>query len=136
LAGVLELKTDILIPAAIGGVIHGENAARIDAKLIVEGANLPITCEADNTLGDRGIPIVPGILANAGGVTVSYLEWVQNRNRYQWDEARVNRDLEKRMRAAWEAMRARAKADGVGYRMAAYLIAVERVKNAIEMRGF
>lgn len=134
--GLLELEVDILVPAAIGNVINSENARQIAAGLIVEAANMPVNCEADAILRDRGITIVPDILANAGGVTVSYLEWVQNRQRYQWDEQQVNDELEQRLETAWQAVSARAEDEAVDLRLAAYMIAIERVKQAVDMRGF
>ena len=133
---MLELDVDILIPAAIGGVIHENNVDNIVARLIVEAANMPITCRADNTLNERGTIILPDILANAGGVTVSYLEWVQNRQRYQWHKDKVIEQLEKRLGKAWEEVKARTNKDKLNYRQAAYVIAVERIITAINLRGF
>ena len=133
---LLELEVDILVPAAVGNVISAENARQIAAGLIVEAANMPVDCEADAILRERGKTIVPDILANAGGVTVSYLEWVQNRQRYQWDEQQVNAELEQRLETAWQSVSARAEAEAVDLRLAAYMIAVERVKQAVDMRGF
>jgi glutamate dehydrogenase (NAD(P)+) len=133
---LLELEVDILIPAAIGHVITADNAGQIQAGLIVEAANMPIDCEADAILRERGINVVPDILANAGGVTVSYLEWVQNRQRYQWSEQQVNDELAQRLKQAWQAVSDRAAADTVDLRLAAYMIAIERVKRAVRLRGF
>jgi len=133
---LLELEVDILVPAAIGNVITAENAKQIAAGLIVEAANMPVDCEADTILRERGVTIVPDILANAGGVTVSYLEWVQNRQRYQWDEQQVNAELEQRLETAWQSVSARAEDEAVDLRLAAYMIAVERIKQAVDMRGF
>jgi len=133
---LLELEVDILIPAAIGHVITGQNAAQIQAGLIVEAANMPIDCEGDTVLRERGTMIVPDILANAGGVTVSYLEWVQNRQRYQWDEKQVNDELEQRLDRAWQQVCERAEEAEVDLRLAAYMIAIERVVKAIQLRGF
>ncbi len=133
---LLALDVDVLIPAALGGVITADNAGRIRAPLIIEAANLPVTCAADPVLRERGTTIIPDILANAGGVTVSYLEWVQNRIRYRWDEERVNRELEEKMRSAWDDVARRVSRDGLTHREAAYLAAVARVLAAIEMRGF
>jgi glutamate dehydrogenase (NAD(P)+) len=133
---LLELEVDILVPAAIGNVITAENAEQIAAGLIVEAANMPIDCEADAILRKRGTTVVPDILANAGGVTVSYLEWVQNRQRYQWNEQQVNAELEQRLETAWQSVSARAADEAVDLRLAAYMIAVERVKQAVDMRGF
>jgi glutamate dehydrogenase (NAD(P)+) len=133
---ILELDVDILIPAAIGNVITAENAEQINARLIVEAANMPIDCQADSILRKRGIHVAPDILANAGGVTVSYLEWVQNHQHFQWSEQKVNEELEQRLATAWEAVRQKAKDENVDFRLAAYMVAVERVKQAIELRGF
>ena len=133
---LLELDVDVLIPAAVGGVINEENANRLKTKLIVEAANMPVTCDADTLLQERGVVIVPDILANAGGVTVSYLEWVQNRQRYQWSSDEVNQELEKRLTKAWQSVKKRATEEDLNYRQAAYVIAVERIVSAINMRGF
>lgn len=133
---LLTLDVDVLIPAAIEGVLNGSNADEIDADLIVEAANLPTDCHAARVLEERGIPVVPDILANAGGVTVSYLEWVQNRKRYRWAEERVNDELEGFLRRAWDDVHAAAEEDGVSYRLAAYRIAAARVMEATRLRGF
>lgn len=135
-AELLELDVDVLIPAAIGGVIDQENVDKIKAKLIIEAANMPITCDADSQLHDAGVAVVPDILANAGGVTASYLEWVQNRQRYQWSASEMNKELERRLAAAWDNVRKRATEEGLNYRQAAYVIAVERIVKAINLRGF
>lgn len=133
---LLKLDVDILIPAAIEEVITEDNVDQVGARLIVEAANMPLTTAAVEALANRGIPVIPDILANAGGVTVSYLEWVQNRQRYRWKEEKVNKELEATLRAAWENVCHRAEKEDVGYRMAAYIIATERVKEAIQLRGF
>jgi glutamate dehydrogenase (NAD(P)+) len=133
---LLQLDVDILIPAAIGGVVNKDNADQIKAKLIVEAANMPVTCGADAILESKGTKIVPDILANAGGVTVSYLEWVQNRQRYQWPANKVKDILEKRMIDAWKKVKNRAHDNDYTYRLAAYAIAVEKIHQAIKMRGF
>lgn len=133
---LLQLDTDILIPAAVGGVINEDNVNKVKAQLIVEAANMPITCHADAKLNERGIVVIPDILANAGGVTVSYLEWVQNRQRYQWQEQKVNEELKRRLRRAWDEVKARARHDQLTYRKAAYVIAVERIMKAVSLRGF
>ncbi|MBI1312296.1 Glu/Leu/Phe/Val dehydrogenase [bacterium] len=133
---LLELKVDILIPAAVSDVINEDNADHVQADMIVEAANLPITFDGAAILTDRRIRVVPDILANAGGVTVSYLEWVQNRQRYRWSEKKVNRKLNDTLRRAWQAMLRRADEEEVTFRMAALLIAIERVCEATELRGF
>ncbi|MFN2526545.1 MAG: Glu/Leu/Phe/Val dehydrogenase [Actinomycetota bacterium] len=133
---LLEVECDILIPAAIDGVITGDNADRLKTKMVVEAANGPITPSADRMLQDRGIPIVPDILANAGGVAVSYLEWVQNIQQFRWELENVNFDLKKRMTRATGAVFSRAEAEGTTLREAAFDIAVERVARAAELRGY
>ncbi|HKK27299.1 MAG TPA: Glu/Leu/Phe/Val dehydrogenase dimerization domain-containing protein [Gemmatimonadota bacterium] len=133
---LLALDVDVLVPAAIEGVLHGGNVGDVRARLVVEGANLPTTCDAHELLVERGTPVVPDILANAGGVTVSYLEWVQNRERVRWEAERVNRELERVLGEAWKVVCDRAEEEGVDYRMAAYEVAVGRVREAIELRGF
>jgi len=135
-ADLLELKVDILVPAAIGHVITGKNAGRVRSGLIVEAANMPLDCEADELLRDQGVTIVPDLLANAGGVTVSYFEWVQNRQSYRWSEEDVNDELERRLGKAWDLVSGRAEKERVDLRLAAYMIAVERVIRAINLRGF
>jgi len=132
---LLELDVDILIPAAIGHVITRDNVENVKAGLVVEAANMPVESEADEVLAERGIHVVPDLLANAGGVTVSYLEWVQNQNRYQWSEEKVNRELKERMGQAWEETSSRAGEEDISLRLAAYSTAVERVINAIHLRG-
>jgi glutamate dehydrogenase (NAD(P)+) len=121
---------------AVGGVIHKENADRVEARMVVEAANLPLTWEGDRILRERGITVIPDILANAGGVTVSYLEWVQNRQRYRWAEGRVNDELERRLRRAWTDVCDRARQEQTTYRLAAYQIALGRTIEAIRLRGF
>jgi len=133
---LLAEDVDILIPAALGGAIHGGNVDSIRAGMIVEAANLPVTCDADPVLAERGVTVVPDLLANSGGVIVSYLEWVQNREGYRWSVEQVNGELEKRLGHAWESVRERAESEDVPYRRAAYLIAVERVDEATALRGF
>ncbi len=134
-AKLLKLPVDILIPAAIENTITKENASQIQAKLIIEGANIPISYEADEILNKMSIPIIPDIMANAGGVIVSYLEWSQNHQRYQWVKSRVLEELEKMLKTAWDLVIQKKKKDNITYREAAYIIAIERVKTAILMRG-
>jgi len=107
----------------------------VRAGLVVEAANMPTTAEASDMLESRGVPVVPDILANAGGVTVSYLETVQNRQRYRWPRERVDREQETILRRAWEQVRDRAAEEEIPYREAAWLVAIERVLEATEMRG-
>lgn len=132
---LLSLDVDVLIPAALGGSINAENAKSVQAKLIVEGANLPITPEANEMLGKRGIEIMPDILANAGGVVVSHLEWVQNREGYTWELVRVEDAMEERMQRAFRDVVDYAKENNLSYRHSAYCIAVKRVAQAHELLG-
>ena len=127
---------DILIPAAVGGVITEENVDQIQAKVIVEGANGPVYPIADRILSDRGILILPDILANAGGVTVSYFEWVQNRQHYRWTLDRVRQELEHTLSDAFEKVWQTANQHDVSLRTAAYMIAINRVQRAGELAGF
>ena len=133
---LLELECDILIPAAIEGVIHSGNADKIKTKLLVEAANGPTTPVADRIICGRGIPVAPDILANAGGVTVSYFEWVQNIQQFRWDLVDVNQELHKKMSSATKAVLERSEKDGTMMRDAAFDIAVERVARAEELRGY
>ena len=133
---LLELDCDILIPAAIHGVIHEKNAASIKAKMIVEAANGPTTPMADELLNGRDVIVVPDILANAGGVAVSYLEWVQNIQQFRWELDNVNFDLKKRMVKATAQVFSRAEETGCPLRHSAFDIAVERVARAEELRGY
>ncbi|MBI4218720.1 MAG: glutamate dehydrogenase, partial [Chloroflexi bacterium] len=133
---LLALPVDILVPAAIEGQITGENADRVRAHYVVEGANGPTTDEADQILADRGVTVVPDILANAGGVVVSYFEWVQDFSRYFWDLGEVNRNMERVLRQALADVAATAEREAVSLRTAALMVAVRRVTEAIRLRGF
>jgi glutamate dehydrogenase (NAD(P)+) len=132
---LLAMDVDVLIPAALEAQITAENASSIRAKIVVEGANGPVTAEADRMLAGRGVTIVPDILANAGGVVVSYFEWVQSRAQFYWELDEVERRLEIYMRRAMESVLAKAKTYDSTYREAAFILAVERVARAIEQRG-
>jgi glutamate dehydrogenase (NAD(P)+) len=132
---LLELDVDVLIPAAIGNVITTDNADRIQADIVVEGANGPTTSGADAILNDRGVTVIPDILANAGGVTVSYFEWLQDINRRKWSEERVHEELESEMLSAWHDVREEVEAADVSWRDAAYIVALTRVGDAKEARG-
>ncbi|MDX6438883.1 MAG: glutamate dehydrogenase [Gaiellaceae bacterium] len=133
---LLELGVDVLVPAALDRVIHTGNASRVKAKVVAEAANHPVTPSADEILHAAGVIVIPDILANAGGVTVSYFEWVQNIQQFRWDEEQVNAELHKRMAAAWANVYGRATADGIPLRLAAFAIAVERVERADKLRGY
>jgi len=134
-AELLELPCDILIPAALENQLVGRNAARVKARLVVEAANGPTTPDAEAILYDKGVTIVPDILANAGGVTVSYFEWVQDLQRFFWAEHEINDRLETIMTRSYNAMRHKAREQQTNLRMGAYLLAVARVAEATELRG-
>lgn len=129
------LEVDCLIPAAVGDVITPDNCSHIKAPLVVEAANHPTTPEADEELTERGVTIIPDILANAGGVTVSYFEWTQNLTQFYWDEDKVNRELEIKMRHAFQEVHAMARKHKCGLRTAAFMIAIKRVAEAETLRG-
>lgn len=133
---LLEQPCDFLIPAAIDGVIHAENAPRIKAKIVIEAANHPVTPEADRILNDRDIKILPDILVNAGGVIVSYFEWSQNLYQGHWEEDRVNDELAKIMTRAYRKVSETAEREVISYRDAAFLIGVGSVTHVARMRGF
>jgi glutamate dehydrogenase (NAD(P)+) len=132
---LLALEVDVLIPAAIGGVIRGENAAFIKAPIIVEGANAPVQPDADKILDEAGIKILPDILANAGGVTVSYFEWAQNRQFYRWNLDRVRQELEKTLTTAFEELWEKAGHRKVTLRTAAFMLGIDRVARATRLAG-
>ncbi|HEY3249053.1 MAG TPA: Glu/Leu/Phe/Val dehydrogenase [bacterium] len=134
-AELLEVACDFLVPAAIEGQITGDNAPRIKAPIIVEGANGPTTPEADEILGQRGVFIVPDILANAGGVIVSYFEWVQDLQSLFWTEDEINQRLERIMVRAFDGVVALAEDRDVDLRTAALIFAVRRVADALMTRG-
>ncbi|GER85578.1 MAG: Glu/Leu/Phe/Val dehydrogenase [Thermogemmatispora sp.] len=132
---LLELPCDVLIPAALENQLTAQNASRVKARLIIEAANGPTTPEADRIFQDRGITVVPDILANAGGVTVSYFEWVQDLQRFFWSEDEINQRLERIMVRSFQAVQDRAERQRTSLRMGAYLLAVARVAEATEARG-
>ena len=132
---IWDIECELLVPAALGGVIDTAVAHRISAKLVVEAANGPTTVEAQPVLDDRGIVVVPDILANAGGVTASYFEWAQAQQGYPWDDGLVAERLRQRMEHAFTDVWAKAETLGVGLRTAAHVVAVERVAAAITARG-
>ena len=134
-AEVLETECDILIPAALENQITARNAANIKAKIVAEAANGPTTPEADAILHERGVFLIPDILCNAGGVTVSYFEWVQDLNRDHWSEADVNAKLKEIMVKAFDETLAMSDKASANMRLGAYLLAVQRVADATAMRG-
>lgn len=132
---LLELDVDLLIPAALGGVITMANVERIKAPLIIEAANGPIDPDADAVLDAKGVHILPDILANAGGVTVSYFEWVQNLQYYKWSLSRVRQELDRVMSSAFENVWQEAIQNKASLRTAAYMIAIRRVQRAAMLAG-
>ncbi len=132
---ILTLDCDVLVPAALENVITRKNAGQIKAKVICEGANGPTTAAADKVLDEKGIFVIPDILANAGGVTVSYFEWVQDRGGYFWDEETVNRRLETIMTRSFNEVAAAAERHRVNLRIAAYMVGMDRVAAMHRMRG-
>lgn len=132
---LLVLDCDVLIPAALGDVFTKENAKEVRAKLIVEGANGPTTPEADEIFNQRGITVIPDILANAGGVTVSYFEWAQNIQQFKWDLERVRTELQRVMARAYREVMTLAREKHTSLRTAAFLLALGRVAKARAMRG-
>jgi glutamate dehydrogenase (NAD(P)+) len=132
---LLLLECDVLIPAALGGVLHKDNVKDVRAKVVVEAANGPTTAEADEVLRQRGVVVVPDIYANAGGVTVSYFEWVQNLQRIQWTEREIRNRLEAKMTAAYRDLQRIAKAQDVPLRVAAFVLGISRVGKAAVTRG-
>lgn len=132
---MLVCKCDVLIPAALENQITATNADRVQAKVIVEAANGPTTVEADEILSRRGVVVIPDILANAGGVVVSYFEWVQNIQSMAWDLDEVNRTLKKIMLKAYDDVETMAKKSSTTMRMGAYMVAINRIVTAGKMRG-
>jgi len=132
---LLILDVDVLVPAAIEDVIHSGNVDDVKAKLIVEGANGPTSAEADAIINEKGIMVAPDILANAGGVTVSYFEWVQNRLGYKWTRERVNRRSDRIMKDAFDKVYAASLKYKVPMRIAAYIVAIDKVSETYKYRG-
>ena len=133
---LIEVPCDVFIPAALGGMIHEHNADRMQCKVIVEGANSPTTPVADEILRGKDVFIIPDVMANAGGVVVSYFEWVQNLQHFRWDEREVNDKLGNIMRRAYREVSGRAKEEKLGLRDASYLVGIERVVQAAKTRGY
>uniref|UniRef100_A0A383WAP6 Glutamate dehydrogenase n=1 Tax=Tetradesmus obliquus TaxID=3088 RepID=A0A383WAP6_TETOB len=132
----LTLPCDVLIPAALGGVINAKMAERLQCKAIIEAANAPTTMDGDKVLRERGIPVLPDIYANGGGVVVSFFEWVQNLQNFQWDDEEVSRKLDRHMTDAYHQINTLATDHKVPLRVAAYVLAVKRVADAERHRGF
>jgi glutamate dehydrogenase/leucine dehydrogenase len=132
---LLFLPVDLLVPAAKEDVITKSNAAKIQAKMIVEGANGPTSAKADDIINEKGIMVVPDILANAGGVTVSYFEWVQNRIGYKWTLDRINRRSDRVMKEAFNNVFAISQKHNVSLRLAAYILAIDKVSSSYKFRG-
>ncbi len=133
--GLLELPCEILVPAALESQITARNADRVTARMVAEAANGPTTPEADSILAERGVFVIPDILCNAGGVTVSYFEWVQDLQSFFWDEADINARLAKIMVRAFESVVKTAEARECDLRTAAQVLAISRVADATATRG-
>ncbi len=133
---LMGLECEVLIPAALGGMIHADNADSINARIVLEGANSPTTPKADAILVDKGVHVIPDVMANAGGVVVSYFEWVQNLQHFRWDEREVNEKLGAIMRRTYREVSARAREEDVPLRVAAYQTGIERVVDAARTRGY
>jgi len=133
---LLAVECDVFIPAALGGMIHEGNADRVNCKMLIEGANSPTTPAADAILDEKGVYVIPDVMANAGGVVCSYFEWVQNLQHFRWDEREVNDRLGTIMRRAYREVSGRAKEEKLSLRKAAYLVGIERVVDAARTRGY
>lgn len=133
---LLNLECDFLIPAALGGVIHRLNAENLKCKFVIEAANGPTTPPADDILWSKKIPVMPDILTNAGGVTVSYFEWVQNLQQFRWDEETVNAKLEVKMMTAFQEVLQVRNERNVSFRTAAFMVAIDRVARSAALRGY
>jgi glutamate dehydrogenase (NAD(P)+) len=133
---LLTIACDVLIPAALGGLIHEGNADGINCRILLEGANSPTTPGADDLLHKRGIYVVPDVMANAGGVVVSYFEWVQNMQHFRWEEREINDKLGNIMRRAFREVDAVSKEEGITMRHAAYELGIKRVVETAKLRGY
>ena len=133
---LLALECEAFIPAALGGMIHAGNADQLNTRILVEAANSPTTPQADEILEGKGVHVVPDVMANAGGVIVSYFEWVQNLQHFRWDEREVNEKLGSIMRRTYREVSARAREEDVPMRVAAYQTGIERVVDAARTRGY
>src|SRR4051794_25678367 len=133
---LIGLECEVFIPAALGGMLNQDNAEQLRARMVIEGANSPTTPKADEILADKGVHVIPDVMANAGGVVVSYFEWVQNLQHFRWEEREVNEKLGAIMRRAYREVAARASEDDVPLRVAAYQTGIERVVEAARTRGY
>jgi glutamate dehydrogenase (NAD(P)+) len=133
---LVGVPCDVFVPAAMGGMIHEGNADRLQCRVLLEGANSPTTPAADDLLDERGVYIIPDVMANAGGVVVSYFEWVQNMQHFRWEEREINDKLGTIMRRAYREVDAVARERSLTLRQAAYEIGVERVLEAAHTRGY
>ena len=133
---LLETECEVFIPAALGGMIHERNADSLNCKMIIEGANSPTTPKADDILEDKGVYVIPDVMANAGGVVVSYFEWVQNLQHFRWSEREVNDKLGGIMRRSYRTVAQRAHGSDISLRSAAYEVGIERVVEAARTRGY
>ncbi|MFI5324395.1 MAG: Glu/Leu/Phe/Val dehydrogenase, partial [Thermodesulfobacteriota bacterium] len=132
---LLTLECDVLIPAALGRVITKENAPHLKCGMVVEGANGPTTTEADDILRGRNIPVIPDILANAGGLIVSYFEWVQGLQEYYWSKEVIHDELKKRMKNTFAKVVEYSEQEGVPMRLAALMLGISHVSRAMKLRG-
>ena len=133
---LLACDCDILIPAAIGGVINGPVAEKVRAPLVVEAANHPVTPAGDQVLAKRGVTVLPDIIMNAGGVIVSYFEWVQNIQEFRWSLDQVNRELKRFITTAWQDVHTASLQERLDHRLAGYMIGISRVMEATRLRGY
>jgi glutamate dehydrogenase (NAD(P)+) len=133
---LLATECDVFIPAALGGMIHAHNADMLKCKMLLEGANSPTTPQADEILFENGVHVIPDVMANAGGVVVSYFEWVQNLQHFRWDEREVNDRLGTIMRKAYRSVVKKAEEEDVSLRLASYQLGIERVVEASKTRGY
>jgi glutamate dehydrogenase (NAD(P)+) len=132
----LATDCDVFIPAALGGMVHESNADTLNCKILLEGANSPTTPKADAILSDKGVYIAPDVLCNAGGVIVSYFEWVQNLQHFLWDEDEVNGRLEKIIKRGFGEVAEKCRSDETTPRIAAYELGIQRVVDASRTRGY
>jgi glutamate dehydrogenase (NAD(P)+) len=133
---LLAIPCDVLLPAALGGMIHDDNVDRINCRVLLEGANSPTTPGADDVLNDKGVLVIPDVMANAGGVVVSYFEWVQNMQHFRWEEREINDKLGNIMRRAFREVDAVSKEQGITLRHASYEVGIRRVLETAQLRGY